>query len=441
MEIETSKNPKRDLDEEEKGVEETMLRKIRLIQSIFRKHLQYKHLRALTAQANYLQKNPIKPQDPTEDTVRQQSTKQKVYMQKLPTEAWINIFSFIAEYDQLINVSSSCKMFYELCKMNILWLQALKFNYPRVYAKYDFNVTSVQDHNWKNLVKEKTLLVTAMKKLVKSLHEQKDQANALYQTGKLGDAAKCFKDALEFMKDTKKEIEVETDEAIPKDLLIELYKITAIVLSNSSMTELKLENWPKAFYDAVKAKKKLHKIRDLIGDAEVYKQKFNLLESKILFRMKEAWANFPVISFVRYSDHAVEGVGIGTVIRATANTDGIFKDSEILMIDYDRTNSIKGVIINKMLTVQGTRMRVGGPCEMHRKITLHDIGHLEGARRIIDGVYSGGDVEEYRNNPEYHINDYYGYASWFNGQLDGELRHHDWTWHNDVTAAQIFREY
>lgn len=62
------------------------------------------------------------------------------------------------------------------------------------------------------------------------------------------------------------------------------------------------------------------------------------------------------------------------------------------------------------------------------------IFQIEGATQIIEGVYLGGDVEEYTSNPDYIVREYYGIAAWFGGQLDGELRGDSWTFENNVTA-------
>lgn len=445
MEIESTKEKNKyeplQTEEEEVKIDAEKLKAVKLIQSKYREHLQYKRVRALAQEAEYLQKNPVKPQDPTEDNVREVSLKQSFYIKKLPTEAWINIFSFVADYQQLLGISRTCKLFNQICKMNILWLESLRVSMPKVYQKYDFKVTNVKDINWRDVVKEKCLVIKAYAKIIKSMHEQKDRGNAFFHQAKYSEAASCFKDALDFMKNSKKNL-VDVNDVITKELQSEGLKITAILLSNSSMVEIKLENWPKAFYDAVKAKKKLKMIRDLMDDPEEYKKKFELLEEKVIYRMKQAWVNFPMISFVRYSDQVVEGVGVGTMIEATENiSGGIFSGSKVLMVDYDRSHSIKGVIINKTVNVQGSRMRVGGPCEMHVKTTLHNIPNVPGAKQVLEGVWVGGEVDSYRGNPQYKINDYYGYAAWFDGQLDGELRHNDWSWHNNAAADQIFTDY
>lgn len=58
--------------------------------------------------------------------------------------------------------------------------------------------------------------------------------------------------------------------------------------------------------------------------------------------------------------------------------------------------------------------------------------------KVLEGVYFGGELREYRNDPSFKIFEYYGYAAWFGGQLDGELRNDDWSWENGVTADDVF---
>lgn len=440
IEMDKKNNDKIQTEEEEVKFDPTKTKSAKLIQAFYRDYLKYKRVRALADEADFLQKNPVKPQDPSEESVRQLSLKQSFYVKKLPTEAWINIFSYVAQYEQLLKIATSCKLFEQICKMNILWLHSLKVSWPLVHEKYDFNTINVKDINWRDIVKEKCLLLQAFKKIIKSMHEAKDKGNALYQEGKIEEAAKCFKDGIEFMKEAKKDMEL--IQVVPKDVMIESLRISAILLSNASMAEGKLENWPKAFYDAIKARKKLRVIKELMNDNEEYKKVFGNLEDKVIFRMKIAWVHFPFVSFVRYSDQIVEGVGVGSMIEATENIrGGIFGNSKLIMIDYDRGSSIKGVIINKSVTFEGKRIRIGGPCDMQTVTVLHNIPHAEGAKPVIEGVWVGGDVEPYREDPNYKINEYYGHASWFDGQLDGELRHNDWTWHNNATSEMIFQDY
>jgi len=58
---------------------------------------------------------------------------------------------------------------------------------------------------------------------------------------------------------------------------------------------------------------------------------------------------------------------------------------------------------------------------------------------VIEGVYHGGHLTaEQKANPNTVFREFKGYASWFTGQLDGEVLNNDWTYRNDVTAQEVF---
>ena len=66
---------------------------------------------------------------------------------------------------------------------------------------------------------------------------------------------------------------------------------------------------------------------------------------------------------------------------------------------------------------------------------------MVGAVRVIEGVYYGGNItQEQRNNPNSIVREFQGYASWFTGQLDGEVLNNDWTYTNAATAAEVFSD-
>ena len=143
--------------------------------------------------------------------------------------------------------------------------------------------------------------------------------------------------------------------------------------------------------------------------------------------MKESWSNLDLsLRFVRHSDVPEEGLQAGTLIthidHPQGGGGGIFESSKVLMYEFIRGESIKGVIINK--TVGGKKL--GGPCGLRRpmentdKIYLHNIPHeINGSKKVIEGVYwhdgPRSDLAQYENDPQYKINEYYGFASWFEG--------------------------
>ena len=54
-------------------------------------------------------------------------------------------------------------------------------------------------------------------------------------------------------------------------------------------------------------------------------------------------------------------------------------------------------------------------------------------------IWYGGNVDSYRGNEQYSIIEFHGFASWFEGQLDGEVQNGGWTIDNNYTADAVFR--
>ena len=215
------------------------------------------------------------------------------------------------------------------------------------------------------------------------------------------------------------------------NLKYDYLKIIVILNSNSAMANLKLEHWSRAVNAALRGRRILGKLKKLIDDDEKFKTDFGTLKEKLDYRMLEARKNQEFMyAFYHHSDEPEEGLGLGSLI--SHNDDGwgrpgIFTDSKVLMYDFQRGDSIKGVIINK--TTSG--IRVGGPVGLSRrtdqteKVFLHNIPNLPKSKKVIKDVYwhdgPGADLDDYKNNPNFQIREYYGYASWFEGQLDGEI--------------------
>lgn len=86
----------------------------------------------------------------------------------------------------------------------------------------------------------------------------------------------------------------------------------------------------------------------------------------------------------------------------------------------------------------GQTRRMGGPVDPRERVYLHNVADLPDAVRVNDGVYYGGDIEEAKRREGARVEAFYGYAAWFDGQLDGEIRNEDWTWTNEAPAGLVF---
>ena len=87
-------------------------------------------------------------------------------------------------------------------------------------------------------------------------------------------------------------------------------------------------------------------------------------------------------------------------------------------------------------------LRLGGPCELSTsEIILHNVQAAKDAKIICPGVYMGGELsDEMKKLPETKWRVYKGFASWFEGQLDGEILNNHWTLRNNTTAEEIFSD-
>lgn len=147
----------------------------------------------------------------------------------------------------------------------------------------------------------------------------------------------------------------------------------------------------------------------------------------------------PRISLVRHSDQPVEGVGVGTLLRSNRDMGGsIFDNSRILLYQHEQGEGCQGVVLNKHVVSGDQKRRLGGPVDVRQRVYLHNVADLQGATRVVDGVYYGGNIEEAKGRQGARVEAFYGYAAWFDGQLDGEIRNDDWIWSNEVPASLVF---
>ena len=131
-----------------------------------------------------------------------------------------------------------------------------------------------------------------------------------------------------------------------------------------------------------------------------------------------------------------------------------FGRSVILLVDHAETEGTFGVIINKTLNANVSRIvdefpdfdapvYLGGPVADNQLFFIHTLGDLiPDASPIIDGLYWGGDAETLKTliatgiANEDNTRFYLGYAGWDAGQLVSELVRNSWLV-GEITAEQF----
>ena len=133
-----------------------------------------------------------------------------------------------------------------------------------------------------------------------------------------------------------------------------------------------------------------------------------------------------------------------------------FGRSVILLVDHAETEGTFGVIINKTLNANVSRIvdefpdfdapvYLGGPVADNQLFFIHTLGELiPDASPIIDGLYWGGEAETLKTliatgiANEDNTRFYLGYAGWDAGQLVSELVRNSWLV-GEITAEQFLK--
>jgi putative transcriptional regulator len=122
-------------------------------------------------------------------------------------------------------------------------------------------------------------------------------------------------------------------------------------------------------------------------------------------------------SVVVILQHRPEELTLGVVInRPLGDREKLYPADEL----HDLTNGLEAA--------QGGGMFYqGGPVDPGSLIFLHRVGDVEEARRICEGLYTGGDLDALRAEPgngetgSPGLRFYLGYANWAPGQLEAEI--------------------
>lgn len=147
--------------------------------------------------------------------------------------------------------------------------------------------------------------------------------------------------------------------------------------------------------------------------------------------------------------HPISSPEVGCLLVARFEDMGIFSKTVVLLLAHDDAKGTLGVILNRPTPVQISkangesswmkevfqeeRLHIGGPIRFDCVNVIHGCAQIPEAKRIVEGVYHGGDFHENAGKlvekgdliPS-EVRVLRGYAAWAEYQLAAEL--HDDAW-------------
>ena len=132
--------------------------------------------------------------------------------------------------------------------------------------------------------------------------------------------------------------------------------------------------------------------------------------------------------------------------------DFFFKRSLVLIVDPDEGDGAMGVVVNnytgynlrdimpEIESVDEIPLLLGGPVGSQMMFYLHTLGPdiVPDSIDLGNGVWFGGEFDAIKRYVELggpvegHVKFIVGYSGWSAGQLDGEIKRHDWAVLNQV---------
>jgi putative AlgH/UPF0301 family transcriptional regulator len=268
----------------------------------------------------------------------------------------------------------------------------------------------------------------------------KGEGNALYASNDYNGALQSYFNNLMIIRDIQGLIEF--NPVVIKLMSLRqktgILKRAFVIYSNCCQCLISLEQYNDAFKIGKGAIMYYERILKLNNASADIQNEMKELFEKLRLRMRKIKENLTLPISVRYSAQEFPGIRVGSILVSTDHIGaGIFSNSKVLITKRTPGAGYEGIIVNKSVSVQGMAVNVGGPCEISQKSVLHNIPNIAGSTEIVPGLFLNGDMSSHIGNQNFRIKEYYGYAAWFEGQLDGELSSNDWTLSNSTTIEEI----
>ena len=127
----------------------------------------------------------------------------------------------------------------------------------------------------------------------------------------------------------------------------------------------------------------------------------------------------------------------GTILKATClQSSTVHSGHIVLIVSYSHTGGVLGLVLNGPHIPVGSTSQVlyGGPQGTFKRHQLHSDASLVHSRKVVDGLYFGGDM---RITPAGDVAVFYGSTYWAAGTLEQESEAGLWEVLGEATASSV----
>jgi hypothetical protein len=143
------------------------------IQRATRHWLSMKKIHCLNELASAVSRDTLVGPEPSREELDQKATLQSASFRELPSELWIEIYSFAPSLQDVSAMAQSCGLLYSVSQINLTWMPTLAHHFPKVFKEVEESGKDFSEVNWKNLLIENSLVLKAFNVVTATMLEKK----------------------------------------------------------------------------------------------------------------------------------------------------------------------------------------------------------------------------------------------------------------------------
>ena len=93
-----------------------------------------KKIHCLNELANVVSRDTLVRPEPSREELDQKATLQSASFRELPSELWIEIYSFAPSLQDVSAMAQSCGLLYSVSQINLTWMPSVSHHFPKVQS-------------------------------------------------------------------------------------------------------------------------------------------------------------------------------------------------------------------------------------------------------------------------------------------------------------------